>query len=600
MLFKQITNVLQSKAHEEEIIKQEFQDNSLSKATIAADYLERNPQNLHDVDILNLYAKTLDVDELHIFNDEGTIVSGTNPQYYGMSVNDGLQISYFYPMLGDKNSHMFQDVFPNTAEKKMMMYAAVWMKNGAYIVQVGMHPKRYLELVERNDISQVFRSIMVDGKTTVIAVNKDTGHIVGSTNAEFIAKRYTDIGFLEGDLEEGKSGVMRMLDNHGSYAVFSGVTLRLDNKEIVLCRFVRTNELYSQAIYTSLMLFVYLVLLAIIGMAMMITFLDKEVVNSIDKIDEDLNNITKGNLDVRLHVHNLPEFAHLSQNINEMVNTLLDVTNKFFAMCSKANLPLGIYEYHASMERVVVTRNVAHLLHLNEAVFADLTANKQLFEAKLDEIRQQIVNPERNIYKLPWAEAYVRIEFVQHKKGLMGIIVDKTSDYLEKQALEYERDRDAMTGLFTRRKFYREMQKLLAVPEQVGQAALIFVDANGLKKINDGFGHEAGDAYLCHIADTLALHSADNSLLCRFGGDEFIVFVHGYAEKPKLQSVLDELSDTLTHNSMVIEDEKVPVSSSVGVAIYGEDGCSLNELIKLADARMYENKMKFHKDVARG
>ena len=600
MLFKQITNVLQSNAHEEEIVKQEFQDNSLSKATIAADYLQRNPQNMYNLDILRLYAKTLDVDGIHIFNAHGTIIAGTEPKYYGMSVNDGLQISYFYPMLEDKNLHMFQDVFPNTAEKKMMIYAAVWMKNGEYIVQVGMHPKRYLDVVERNDISQVFRNIMVDGKTTIIAIDKDTGNIVGSTNANLIAKNFEDIGFLPNDMEEGKEGIMRLIDGNGTFAVFSGVSFRNDSKEIVLCRFVPSYELYQQTIYTSLMLLVYLVILAMIGMAMMITFLDKEVVNSINKIDEDLNKITHGNLDVRLHVQNLPEFAHLSKNINEMVNTLLDVTNKFFAMCSKANLPLGIYEYHASMERVVATRNVAQLLRLNEAAFATLMADKKLFEAKLDEIRQHIVNPERNIYKLPWAEAYVRMEFVQHKKGLMGIIVDKTSDYLEKQALEYERDRDAMTGLFTRRKFYREMQKLLSNAEKLGHAALLFVDANGLKKINDGLGHEAGDAYLCHIADTMTLHSADSSLLCRFGGDEFIVFVHGYTHKEELVRVVEELQDALMHNTMIIGDEKVPVSSSVGVAVYGEDGRSLNELIKFADARMYENKMKFHKDVARG
>lgn len=600
MLFKQITNVLQANAHEEEVLKQEFEDKCLKKAELAADYFARNPQNLHDVDVLRLYAKTLDVDEIHVFDDAGQIISGTEPRYYGMTFNDGLQMSYFYPMLEDKTLKIFQDIFPNTAEKRTMIYAAVWDKQGRYIFQVGMYPKRYLDLMERNDISQVFRNIMVDGKTTVIAVDKDTEFIVGSTNAQLIGHQFHDIGFEKKDMENGREGILRKIKGSVSYAVFSNNTVKTDAKrELVLCRFIPSYELYEQAVFTSLMLFVYLVVLGLVGMAMTVTFLDKEVVDSINKIDERLTAITKGNLDLRLHVNNLPEFAHLSKNINEMVNTLLDVTNKMFAMCSKANLPLGFYEYYASMDRVVVTRNVAKLLHIGDEEFRRLTENKERFEAKLDEIRAELVNPERNIYKLPWAEGYVRLEIVKHNKGLMGIIVDKTSDYLEKQALEYERDRDAMTGLYTRRKFYREMQRLLSVPGKVGHAALVFVDANGLKKINDGFGHEAGDSYLCQISAMLTLHSTANSLLCRFGGDEFLLFVYGCTDKKELEAVLSSLKEGMEHNTMVINGEAVTVSSSLGVAIYGDDGCSLNELIKLADARMYHNKMQFHKDVAR-
>lgn len=600
MLFRQITNVLQSNTHEEEIIKQEFQDNCLTKATIAADYLQRNPQNVYDVDVLRLYARTLDVDEIHIFDETGKIVSGTNPEYYGMTFNDGLQISYFHPMLENKTLHMYQDVFPNTADKKKMIYAAVWDNQGKYIIQVGMYPKRYLDMVERNDISKVFRNIMVDGKTTVIAVDKDTEFIVGSTNSQLIGKQYTDFGFQKGDMENGSEGLTRTIDGVSSFVVFNGISFRTENRELVLCRMVHSYELYEQAIYTSLMLLLYLVILGAIGLALTVVFLDREVVDSINKMDERLTEITKGNLDLRLHVNNLPEFAHLSKNINEMVNTLLDVTNKMFAMCSKANLPLGIYEYYASMDRVVVTRNLYKLLHMDEAEFRKLAADKRLFEAKLDEIRAQLVIPERNIYKLPWADVYVRMEVVRHKKGLMGIIVDKTSDYLEKQALEYERDRDAMTGLYTRRKFYREMQKLLSVPGRVGHAALVFVDANGLKLINDNYGHEAGDSYLCQISAMMTLHSTNNSLLCRFGGDEFLLFIYGCADGKELQIVVDALREGLAHNTMVINGDAVTVSSSVGVAVYGEDGCSLNELIKLADARMYNNKMEFHKDKARG
>lgn len=596
MLFKQVENVIKNNVHEQDLVKQEFQDNCLTKALIAADYLERNPESLRDLNVLRRYSLTLDVDEIHIFNAEGKIVAGTIPKYYGMTFNDGLQMSYFLPMLQDKNLHMYQDIFPNTAEKRQMIYAAVWMPDGSAIVQVGMHPKRYLDIVERNDISAVFKNILVDETTTFVAVDVESWRIVGSTNQHLVNQKFTAIGFEPNDIVEGRTGILRSINGVSSYAVFSNNKV---NKHLVLCRFVNNTDLYRNAIANSLLLLLYLIVLAIIILRLTNVFLRKEIVDSIDHINSDLSKITKGNLDVRLDIANLPEFAKLSHNINGMVDTLLDVTSKMFIMCRKANLPLGIYEYYASMDRVVATKNVSRLLHIAEDDFQPLLADKTLFEKKLEDIRSHLVNKERNIYKIPWAEAYVRLEFAEHKKGSIGIIVDKTSDFLEKQALEHERDVDIMTGLYTRRKLYYEMQKLFAVPEKVGKAVLVFVDANGLKKINDTYGHEAGDSYLCKIADTLALNIPGNSLACRFGGDEFLAFMYGFSDDAALEQAIAELREAMANCQMTINDTDVAVSASIGVAYYGSDGCSLNELIKNADARMYQDKMQHHRENAR-
>lgn len=596
MLFKQVENVIKNNVHEQDLVKQEFQDNCLTKALIAADYLERNPESLRDLNVLRRYSLTLDVDEIHIFNAEGKIVAGTIPKYYGMTFNDGLQMSYFLPMLQDKNLHMYQDIFPNTAEKRQMIYAAVWMPDGSAIVQVGMHPKRYLDIVERNDISAVFKNILVDETTTFVAVDVESWRIVGSTNQHLVNQKFTAIGFEPNDIVEGRTGILRSINGVSSYAVFSNNKV---NKHLVLCRFVNNTDLYRNAIANSLLLLLYLIVLAIIILRLTNVFLRKEIVDSIDHINSDLSKITKGNLDVRLDIANLPEFAKLSHNINGMVDTLLDVTSKMFIMCRKANLPLGIYEYYASMDRVVATKNVSRLLHIAEDDFQPLLADKTLFEKKLEDIRSHLVNKERNIYKIPWAEAYVRLEFAEHKKGSIGIIVDKTSDFLEKQALEHERDVDIMTGLYTRRKLYYEMQKLFAVPEKVGKAVLVFVDANGLKKINDTYGHEAGDSYLCKIADTLALNIPGSSLACRFGGDEFLAFMYGFSDDAALEQAIAELREAMANCHMTINDTDVAVSASIGVAYYGADGCSLNELIKNADARMYQDKMQHHRENAR-
>ena len=238
-LFKQVENVIKNNAHEEDLVKQEFKDNCLTKAHIAAEYLQRNPQAIADLNLLRRYSLTLDVDEIHIFNSEGKIVAGTIPKYFGMSLNDGLQMSYFLPMLENKTLELYQDIFPNTAEKRMMIYAAVWMPNGSEIVQVGMHPKRYLDIVERNDISAVFKNILVDNTTTIIAIDDESWQIVGSTNRELRGKKFTEIGFAPEDIVNGKTGVMRSVNGVSSYAVFSSTKV---NRNVILCRFVDNRE----------------------------------------------------------------------------------------------------------------------------------------------------------------------------------------------------------------------------------------------------------------------------------------------------------------------------------------------------------------------
>lgn len=74
----------------------------------------------------------------------GCIVAGTNPEYFGYSFSSGEQMGYFKPMLTDKKLSMCQDMVPNTAEGKMMMYAIVWNSSGTAMIQIGITPSRLL------------------------------------------------------------------------------------------------------------------------------------------------------------------------------------------------------------------------------------------------------------------------------------------------------------------------------------------------------------------------------------------------------------------------------------------------------------------------
>ena len=139
-------------------------------------------------------AKLLEVDEIHIFNKEGTIYAGTEPKYYGLNMKTGEQISFFSPMLEDTSMSMCQEITANTAENKMMQYAATWTEDGDVIVQIGMKPSSVLEKIEKNKVSYIFSRLAETNGYTLVAIEPETNKIVGSTKEALVNKNISDIG----------------------------------------------------------------------------------------------------------------------------------------------------------------------------------------------------------------------------------------------------------------------------------------------------------------------------------------------------------------------------------------------------------------------
>lgn len=156
-LFWQIEQLVSQNSAELEAVSNDFRDICLLRARAAAYLLQYTPSDEEDTANLKKIAKLLDVDELHLFNQNGTIFAGTNPEYYGLNMNDGDQISFFLPMLEDKTLSLCQDVTPNTAEDKLMQYAAAWTEDRSCIVQVGFEPERVMELTQKTNYPTYFR-----------------------------------------------------------------------------------------------------------------------------------------------------------------------------------------------------------------------------------------------------------------------------------------------------------------------------------------------------------------------------------------------------------------------------------------------------------
>jgi len=149
---------------------------------------------------------------------------------------------------------------------------------------------------------------------------------------------------------------------------------------------------------------------------------------------------------------------------------------------------------------------------------------------------------------------------------------------------------DALTGLPNLRAFEAALEREWALQERHGQPfALLMVDVDGLKGVNDRLGHAAGNRYIVAAAETLAAGLRRSDLLARFGGDEFAVLLpRSTAEQAR--RVAERLRRCVRERVLELGGERVPLRVSVGVAAWPEHARDPRQLLERADEALYRSK----------
>ncbi len=196
--------------------------------------------------------------------------------------------------------------------------------------------------------------------------------------------------------------------------------------------------------------------------------------------------------------------------------------------------------------------------------------------------------PEPPAGPLPLAEAdSLREALVAYESDLERLHrnLDETNEELWQQARH-----DALTGLANRRLFQEHLEDALHRARATsGELALLFLDLDGFKHINDTFGHPTGDAFLIQVAHRLGEHTAEGQLLARIGGDEFIVLMET-GDDPLQGARHARQLLRLFEEPFRIEDHDLSVSASIGISRYPDDGTDSTALIKNADAAVFQAK----------
>ncbi|MGE0450605.1 MAG: HD domain-containing phosphohydrolase [Vicinamibacterales bacterium] len=149
---------------------------------------------------------------------------------------------------------------------------------------------------------------------------------------------------------------------------------------------------------------------------------------------------------------------------------------------------------------------------------------------------------------------------------------------------------DPLTGLPNRRSLAARLQNEIARAQRTGESlALIALDVDGFKRVNDTYGHDAGDRVLRAVAATLVRGLRSSDLCVRCGGDEFIALLTGCGEADA-EAKCRELQRGVDMAAVTVDNRRVAIGISAGAAIFPRDGRTSEELLGAADRRMYENK----------
>ena len=174
----------------------------------------------------------------------------------------------------------------------------------------------------------------------------------------------------------------------------------------------------------------------------------------------------------------------------------------------------------------------------------------------------------------------------------IAIFTDITERKREEDQLRQQATHDRLTGLPNRGLFNDRMAQAVAVARRSGKlAAVLFVDLDGFKPVNDTFGHQVGDQLLIGVADRLTKAIRESDTAARIGGDEFTVLLTGVATHHDIMRIARKLAADL-QRPYLIGERYVTVGASIGIAIYPDHAQAPADLLAMADAAMYQAKSR--------
>lgn len=248
-------------------------------------------------------------------------------------------------------------------------------------------------------------------------------------------------------------------------------------------------------------------------------------------------------------------------------------------------------------------RMLFHTVRVVNEQFVDLLPEKKREEwcdhyVQHFKARKKFLEFETKIKTKTGQERYVVIDgdFVYINQKIHGMILIRDVHTFKEaeQSIRFFAYHDPLTKLANRRAFYEQADQALL---QADTLALVIIDLDGFKGVNDTYGHQVGDDFLIHLGALLEEATPSTGLVSRVGGDEFYIYLTD-VEDEDIVTFVERLRTTLAERPFKLGDGIISIRASIGVSVAPEQGMDLDTLIHKADQAMYQIKQQGKNDYA--
>lgn len=260
------------------------------------------------------------------------------------------------------------------------------------------------------------------------------------------------------------------------------------------------------------------------------------------------------------------------------------------------NVGCGIYVKDPKKNKILYKNHKFSELFHHDDEFEKMLANRDFsnLQEKFTEVKSDVDNRWYDIHQTD-------ISWVDGSTVMLCAAYDITSKKLYQQKVEKQANNDFLTGLYNRMRCEHDLEILIRQTKEFsGEGAMLYIDLDDFKHINDGLGHQYGDVLLKAISHSLQRINGIESSCYRMGGDEFIILI-SHHQYNMLNQILDEIRAIFTR-PWFLKGADYYCTMSMGVVRFPRDGDTVSELIKKADIALYEakksgkNRIEFYDD----
>lgn len=537
-----------------------------------------------------------------------------------MPLNGKLNVadrSHFKRAVQDKTFISGDYVFGNALRKHAInLTYPVFDNNGA--VQAVIFAALDLNYLDRfvSDIALPAGAVLItaDGNGTIIARRPDPDKWIGTRASQALFDVMIKVGFGTSELTDA-DGITRL------HAFAPVGTNNISNFKVSIG--IPINDIVAPANHLQMMELTTLAIIALLALLAAWFVGDVIILRRVKALVRTADQVAAGDLDARTGIkHGKEEISQLAHAFDGMVTSLQQHESErelsqaiLFAEKERAQVTL-----ESIADAVITTDNLGNIEYMNPVaekltgwknIEAQGLPSTQVFKILNGFTRESVLNPvelvlaqQSNVEMIKDTVLLSRdgIEYavedsaapIRNREGrIIGVVLvfhDVSDSRKLAIQLSHQAAHDPLTGLFNRREFERRLELAIDnLARQSKQHALLYMDLDQFKIVNDTCGHSAGDELLRQITALLQPLVRDSDTLARLGGDEFGAFLENCSPESAIR-IAEKLRQTICDFHFVCQNKIFPIGVSIGLVNFNTNALSLPDLLSAADTACYVAK----------